>query len=143
MIRINNPADAAWIGGHAGVVYNPASDHCVARLGADGRLLGGVIFNAYLVSSMQGHFAASSEMWLSNDMLFVCFHYPFVQLGVSKLFGFTPECNTHALQFNARLGFKREAVLQDALPTGAMIVQGLYRDDCRWLKLRPRNLKVG
>jgi RimJ/RimL family protein N-acetyltransferase len=74
-------------------------------------------------------------------MIWVCFNYPFVQLGCSKLFGQVPASNRKALEFDLKLGFIEEARVKDVFPDGDLIVIAMKREDCRWLKLKPRSLK--
>lgn len=140
MITFNNPAHGATIAATAGAGFNPAVDTCISISNASG-LAGGVVYSNYTGVSLAMHVAGFTPSWISIDMLWVAFHYPFKQLGCSKIFGHVPEGNSKALEFDLKLGFKEEARIKDVFPSGDLILLAMRRDDCRWLKIRPRNLK--
>ena len=116
----------------SGTVYNPES-HVVISRDEDGKLLGGVIYQAYNKASIVIHVAGFVPRWLNRDLLWMAFHYPFEQLGVSKLFTQTPSNNHKALDFNTNLGFKDEARIEGVFPDADLIVRSMRREDCRWL----------
>lgn len=124
--------------------FNPECDRCITRV-ENGVLLGGVIYQNYTGrdGSIGIHVAAYQDRWINPDMLWITFHYPFVQLGCKKLFGQVPETNQKALDFDLRLGFRMVTFIEDVFPDGGLYVISMDRDDCRWLKLRPRTLKAG
>ncbi len=126
----------------AGCTFNPAVDKVIAVTSA-GKLLGGNIYQGYTGASIQLHMAGFEPSWATRDFLWVAFDYPFNQLGCRKVFGQVPETNTRALEIDLKLGFKIEARIDDVFPDGACILLSLAREDCRWLKLKPRGLKPG
>lgn len=142
MIVTGNHAYGQAISGRAGTTYNPAVDQCIARV-EDGVLLGGVTYQGYTGASIQMHMAGFRENWASRDFLWVAFDYPFNQLKCRKVFGQVPETNTRALEIDQKLGFKVIAKIADVFPDGACIVLALAREDCRWLKLKPRGFAAG
>jgi hypothetical protein len=139
MFRFDNSVDGMQIAARAGAVYNPACDRCVARI-EKGALYGGVIYQAYTGASMSIHMAGFRPNWCNRDMVWVAFHYPFVQLGVKKLFGQVGIHKPEILKIDIQLGFKIEAVIKDVYPEGDMALLSMYKDDCRWLKVTPRTI---
>lgn len=139
MFRFDNSVDGMQIAAKAGAIYNAAVDKCVARI-EKGQLYGGVIFCGYTGASMQMHMAGFRPNWSSRDMIWVAFHYPFVQLGVKKLFGQVGVHKPEVLKIDLQLGFKVEAIIKDVYPEGDMALLSMYKEDCRWLKLTPRSL---
>jgi RimJ/RimL family protein N-acetyltransferase len=137
MIEFGNVAHAERIASEAGISFNPVTDITIAR-SENGELLGGVIFKDYTGRSITIHVAAFNPRWINPDMLWITFHYPFEQLGVQKIFGQVCVKNSRALEFDRKLGFKEEAIIRDVYPDGDMILLGMYRDDCRFLKMQPR-----
>lgn len=135
-----DPVFGPHIARAAGLVFNRDADTVLCRLG-EGELLGGVIFTAYTGASIHMHVAGFQPGWINNDMLWAAFHYPFVQLGCKVVFGQVPETNSKALEFNKKLGFSEVVHIQDVFPDGGLILLSMRREDCRWLKLRPRHLK--
>lgn len=140
MIVFNNEEYGHLIAQASGTAFNPAVDACIARE-EDGVLLGGVIYQNYTGASIAMHVAGFDEHWVNIDMLWVCFHYPFVRLGCNKVFGQVPASNSKALEFDLKLGFKEVARIEDVFPDGDLIVVAMKREDCRWLRLKPRGLK--
>lgn len=139
-IVFNDHVHGYAIASASGTSFNPVVDICIGRVVGD-KLLGGVLFQNYTGSSIGIHVAGFADHWINRDMLWVCFHYPFVQLGCSKLFGQVPSTNSKALEFNLNLGFKEVARIEDVFPDGDLIVLTMQREKCRWLKLKPRGLK--
>jgi RimJ/RimL family protein N-acetyltransferase len=137
----NDLAHGQRVAAAVGAMYNPASDANIARV-RDGKLLGGIIYTDYTGEggSIQMHFAGFAPNWLTRDVLWAAFHYPFEQLGCAKVFGQVPETNSKALEIDRRLGFKIEAKIEGVFPDGACYVLALARADCRWLKLQPRGV---
>jgi RimJ/RimL family protein N-acetyltransferase len=110
------------------------------RLGHAGWVRGGVVYTQYTGASIMLHVAGRDEAWMTRDMLRVGFHYPFVQLGVKRLYGLLESANEPALNFDLRLGFRVAAVLPDMFASGAGLVVTMEREECRWLSMRPRTV---
>lgn len=125
-------AEAVHIG------YDPARMHCVARMRGD-RLLGGVIFEGYTGSSIELHVAGFDPRWITRDILWAIFAFPFLQLNCKKVIGRVAETNRRALELDLKLGFIEEARIRDAYPEGDLIILTMRRDECRWLNIVPRS----
>lgn len=123
----------------AGTYFNPDCDICIARV-EDGELLGGVVYTNFTGHSIGMHVAGFRDNWVNRDLLWVCFDYPFRQLGVSNIFGLVPASNSKALAFNQNLGFKIITTIPGVFDDGGMIVMMMAKQDCRWLRLKPRGL---
>lgn len=141
-IEFDNAEHGHRIAIAAGCFFNPACDRVIS-VTSQGKLLGGNIFTGYTGASIHTHTAGFVPGWASKDFLWVIFDYPFNQLGCKKVFGQAAETNTRALEINLKLGFKIVAKIDDVFPDGACVVLSLSREDCRWLKLKPRDLKPG
>lgn len=142
MIQFGNHDHAIQISKAARIHFNPACDVCISR-SHDDKLLGGVIFQQFTGASITIHVAAFDPHWINPDMLWITFHYPFEQLKVKKIFGQVPQDNSRALEFDRKLGFKVETIIRDVYPDGDMVLLSMYREDCRWLKLKPRSFVSG
>ena len=141
MIVFNNHQAAELIAKQASIAYNPTMDTCIARV-EHGELLGGVIFQMFNGVSAVIHVAASTKKWINRDMLWVTFHYPFVQLGLTKLIGMVKSTNIEALRFDSGLGFIEECRIKDAVPDGDMVIMTMTKHQCRYLRLRPNNYRL-
>lgn len=141
MIVFGNEDHGQAICEAAGATYNPVVDVCISRVTSESKLLGGMVFTAYTKASIGVHVSGFSPSWINSDLLWVGFHYPFVRLGCSKVLSQVPASNSKALEFNRKIGFSEEARIKDVFPDGDLIVFGMKRDACRWLKIKPRSLK--
>lgn len=143
VIVFNNKSHGRSIAKMAGCSFNPECDITISRVGDDGELLGGVIYQNFTHESIAMHVAGFRKDWVTRDLIWVCFHYPFVQLGVNRIFGQVPETNTKALEFDLWFGFKILTKIDGVFPDGGVIVLVLEKDDCRWLKYKPKTIKFG
>lgn len=137
MICFDNERHALAIGHASGASYQPGFDRCISHADAQGNVLGGVLYKDYTGVSCALHIAGFHPRWVNKDMLWVCFHYPFVQMKCETLFGQVRESNTKALEFDIKLGFSPTYRIKDVYPDGDMILLTMKRQDCRWLKLKP------
>jgi RimJ/RimL family protein N-acetyltransferase len=90
------------------------------------------------------HAAAFKPRWANRDLLWIAFHYPFVQLGYKKVFARVHVANTDALKLNLHLGFKEATRLTGVYPMierpddGDLVIMEMTREECRWLTIQPR-----
>jgi RimJ/RimL family protein N-acetyltransferase len=120
--------------------FDPSDVRCIARVGPDRELLGGMLVTDFTGASVALHVAGFTPTWLSRDLLWTVFHYVFVQLGCVKAFTQVEEANQKSILFCERLGFLVECRVRDVFPTGDLIVFGMYRNQCRWLDWQPRSI---
>ena len=102
----------------------------------DGELVAGVIYEGYNQHNVWMHVAAvPGRRWLNKEFLRYCFHYPFNELGCSRVSGYVEASNEDARRFDEHLGFKQEAVLRGAAADGGdVILYVMRREDCRFLE---------
>lgn len=105
-------------------------------------LLGGVVYENYTGrgGSIVMHMAGFHPRWISRDMLWVCFHYPFVQLDCNQVFGQARGSNLASRKIIKGLGYKYVMELDNVWPGDSMILYRMRRDECKYLNLKPRNL---
>lgn len=139
-IRINHEGDGQLIGDVATVVFNPFADVAVMRVTSGGNPMGGVIIASWTGygGSVCIHVGGFMPNWLSRNLLFVAFDYPFRQLGVKKIFAQMKATNMAAINFNRRLGFEPKYLIEGAYPGADMLVTELTPETCRYLSLQPR-----
>lgn len=133
MIHVDNVQHGYEIAQLAELHFNPLVHKVISRASADGNLLGGVVYSDHTGRSINMHVGANTPKWLDRKLLWMLFHYPFIQLGVEKIIGQVPAAKTDVLDFDLRIGFKVEARIKDVFPSGDLIVIGMYRPDCRWI----------
>lgn len=100
----------------------------------DGDLISGVVYNLYSGADIAMHVAGVGPNWLSRSYLRAAFTYPFVQLGCRRVSGFVPASNAAARRFDEHVGFQREGLMRHALPDDDIIVYGMLREECRWIR---------
>lgn len=97
-----------------------------------GRIRGVVGFDNYNGASIQMH-SAGEPGWITKDMLWAAFDYPFNVCKVNVILGLVPSGNEVALRFNSHLGFKTKLVLDGAHPDGSLVLMTMERGECRYL----------
>lgn len=138
VVEFNNIAHGHEIATTAGTSYNPISDIVIARV-RNGKLLGGCVFQNYTGYSIGMHTAGFVQRWINRDLLWICFHYPFVQLECEYIFGLVPAFNLKAVEFNRNIGFTEVARIDHVFHEGSMIVMRMHRDECRHLLPKKRS----
>jgi hypothetical protein len=133
-IRINEPGAGDWIMDQCEGVFRPGLDHSIATFEGE-EIQGGFVFCQYLGRSIAVHNGGSHPRWCSRDLLWMCFHYAFRQLGCGKLIAPTASDNYRALAINLRAGFYPETIVRDAFARGRhLIVLTMEAGGCRWLR---------
>lgn len=144
MIVFDNHSHAHLIALSSGAIFNPAADRCISRE-ENGLLLGGTLLSGYTGKggSISVHIAGFTPTWMTRDLIWVTFDYIFNQLGCAKLFGQVPASNQKALEFDLKMGYKVEHVIEGVFPDGDLYLVAMRREGCRWLKLKPRGIAAG
>lgn len=138
IVEFNNIAHGHAIAEASGTYYNPLCDIVISR-SVGGVLLGGSVYENYTGRSIAMHTAGFVPKWISRDLLWVSFHYPFIQLDCEYIFGQVPAHNLKALAFDLKLGFKEIVRIEGVFPEGDVIVMRMHRDECRYLAPRKRS----
>jgi RimJ/RimL family protein N-acetyltransferase len=126
----------------AGSHFNPECDVAISHVkvwDADTEeLLGGSIFQNFTHESIGMHVASWVPNWINRELLFTTFGYPFLQLGVERIFGQVPADNHEALRFDLNLGFKEIARIPKVFKGGVDdIIVCMEKKNCRFLR-RPQ-----
>jgi RimJ/RimL family protein N-acetyltransferase len=137
VVEFNNVAHGHKIAALADTYYNPLCDIVISRA-VKGKLLGGCLYQNYTGRSISIHIGSLTPRWISRDLLWLCFHYPYVQLGCEYIFGQVPAHNSKALAFDLKIGFKEIARIEGVFPEGDLVVVRMHRDECRYLMPRKR-----
>ena len=136
----NDPKLGATVARSANLFLGP-TDVTLCRV-TDGSLRGGFIYTRYSTESIFIHFAGYDERWINRDLLWLAFDYPFNQLGVKRIFAEMREDYGDVLAINEKAGFHRVARIEGVYPDNvASIISRLDREDCRFLAIKPRNIK--
>jgi RimJ/RimL family protein N-acetyltransferase len=142
MIVIGDLSFSEQISLACGKAFNPACDTSIVRV-EHGQLRGGIIFTDYTGHSITQHFAGFHPYWGNRDLIWAAFDYPFNQLQCARVFGQASSRNVKSLELIRKLGFKIVATIPDVFFDGDLQVFSMNRDECKWLKITPRDLKSG
>jgi RimJ/RimL family protein N-acetyltransferase len=140
MIELNNNEHGHMLAAQAQCQFH--NDVCFSR-SENGKLLGGVIYQDYTVRTVGMHMASFDPRWLNRDLLWLMWDYPFVKLGVDKVFGKIRASNLKMLALAQHLGSIEEVRIKDVFPDGDLVLVAMYREHCRWLDMKPRKLNEG
>ena len=125
---------ADWLCDKIGLIPTPML-MCIGNV-RDSKIVGVVGYDQYNGASVIMHAAGDSSNWLSRDMLWAVFDYPFNVLGAKMIIGLVPSANTDALKFNKHIGFRVRQWLYGAHPDGALVLMTMAKDECRYLEIR-------
>lgn len=143
-VTINVRDVGDWVMEQSGSYFDPEHMTAIGNLD-DGKVLGGAVYSNY--TGVNGSVlvnVAGKGNWMTRDLIYTAFAYPFNQLKVRKLMAMVASSNRKSLKFNTKMGFVPEAVIPEAMPDGDMFIMSMTRDQCRWLddKFRPKWMEV-
>jgi hypothetical protein len=140
MIEFNNIAHGYRIAAAIPRIFNPACDQVISHIDRNGELLGGIIYEGMISNCIFMHVGSFDKRWLTGDMAWVMFDYPFNQLELGMVCGTIPSSKRSLVDFVLRLGFKIECAITGAYRDGDLLIMAMRREECRWLKMRPKTL---
>jgi RimJ/RimL family protein N-acetyltransferase len=101
----------------------------------NGEIVAGVAYAEWNGVNVVCHIASDeSRQWLTRKYLWTIFDYPFNQLKVNRITVCVGEGNFDSRRFVTHLGFTLEHFLNGAHPTGDLLIYGMFRNQCRWLR---------
>lgn len=123
-----------WITGVLGMQFSPYATFIGQEI--DGEIKAVVAYDNIMDKSCLMHTAAIVPNWISKDLLWACFDYPFNKLGLRVILASVASTNEEALKLDRHLGFKDKAYIQDAHADGDLVILAMRREDCRWLDIK-------
>lgn len=98
-------------------------------------LVAGVAYANWNGPNVECHIASDgTKRWLTREFLWTIFDYPFNQIECKRITVCVGEGNAASRRFVEHLGFKLEAKLAGAHPTGDLLIFRLLKHECRWIK---------
>jgi L-amino acid N-acyltransferase YncA len=105
----------------------------------DAAVLAGVWYENYNGANMMMHVASDgTKNWMTREYLWYAFFYPFAECGCKRVTSLIAASNVESCAFVERIGFELEATLKEAAADGDMFVYRMFRQDCKWLRIRER-----
>lgn len=105
----------------------------------NGELVAGVAYGNWNGVNVECHIASDgTRRWMTREYLWAIFDYPFNRVGgtygAKRITVCVGEGNAASRRFVEHLGFKLEAKLAGAHPTGDLLIFRLLKHECRWIK---------
>lgn len=99
----------------------------------NGSVTAGVVFTDYTGANIVANIAANPGIYMRD---FICgvFRYAFIQLGCRRVTALCAAKNEKAHEFVEFLGFKREGYMRHGLEDDDIVLYGILKEDCSWLK---------
>lgn len=129
-------------------LYSFLNFHLGLRMSEDLRIIGQVkddslaavvAYNNFTGTCCQMHVVGGDTGWMTRDLLWYSFYYPFEFLKLKVVIGLVEATNEKALSLNVKLGFKETHRIADAYPSGDMVVMEMRKADAsKWLALGNR-----
>ena len=99
-----------------------------------GAIVAGVAYAEWNGRNVVCHIASDgSRRWATRAYLRTIFDYPFNQLAVERITCPVGEGNRESRRFVQHLGFTLETTLEQAHPTGDLLVYRMWKGDCKWI----------
>ena len=112
-------------------------DRCTAiGVTAAGQIIAGAVYHNYVkdYGNIEMTVASATPRWATRRVISTLLHYPFTQLGCGRVTATCREGNTHAVNFNLRLGFKKEGILRKGCGHEDMVIMGMLKEEAvKWL----------
>ena len=87
--------------------------HVAIGLESSGNLVAGVVYDKFNKRSIAMNIVGKGN-WATRDFIAAILKYPFLQLGVQRLFGFIDSTNTRSRRFAEHLGMSLVTVVEGA-----------------------------
>lgn len=106
---------------------------CIGNISPEHGILGVVGYDGFNGASIQMHSAGDGN-WVTRDLLFAAFDYPFNVCKAKVVVGYVSGKNAKAIKFNLHLGFSETFILADAHPEGELLIMSMRAENCRYLQ---------
>ena len=130
----NQPYLRGWITGVLGTRFSDYAMFIGQEI--DGEIKAVVAYDNILDNSCMMHTAAIVPNWISKDLLWAAFDYPFNILKVKVILASVASTNEEALKLDRHLGFVDKAYIEDAHLDGDLVILAMRRENCRWLDIK-------
>lgn len=103
----------------------------------NGDIIAGVVYDGYVKGARCSmHCSGIGKKWLSRKFLWMCFDFPFNQLGVKVIINPVDSINEASARFTEHCGFTQHASIKNGCGDSDLLIYTLHRDDCRWLGVK-------
>ena len=131
---IGDASHLQWAGRRVGISHYPQDARCLAVEGADGTRAV-VIYNDFTDVDCEMHIVSNGKKnFATRGMVFGFFALPFIKCGLSRVTTTIAQKNIAVQKRALDLGFRFEGVKMNGYADDNMVVMGMLRQDCHWIK---------
>ena len=112
--------------------YRPWDVYSTLAYISDNEIKAAVVYNDYSYTSISAHIRATL---LTKEFIFSIFDYPFRELQVQRVTLNVGKKNKKARKLAEDLGFRYEGCMRNAIKGDSLIIYGMLREECKWLKI--------
>jgi RimJ/RimL family protein N-acetyltransferase len=123
-----------WISGVLGTKFGKET-MCIGQE-IDGKVMAVIAYTNFQENSCCMHVASIVPNWISKNLLWAAFDYPFNSLKVKVILAVVASTNDEALKLDRHLGFVDKAYIEDAHMDGDLVILAMRRENCRWLDIK-------
>ena len=122
-------------------VFNKMNDRTWSPVGRiafgrvkDEQIQWGIVYERFTGMSVYAHIAIDNPASWTEESIRLCFHYPFIELGVYKILVDVSSGNKKSLKLAKGLGFQEESRIEGVYNDGDLVILSITLDQCKWLK---------
>lgn len=130
---VTGPEVGHWTANRVSGQYFEAGSQAIGLQKGD-QIIAGVIYEHFNGKSIVCHMAVEGQ--LTRGFLWTIFDYPFNQLKAEKIILPVASINLNSVKLVLNMGFREEARLLDAHPTGDLVFFTMKKTSCRFLGVR-------
>lgn len=131
---IGDASHLAWAGERVGVSHYPPDAKTLVVEGPDG-IRAVAIYNDFTDVDCEMHVVSNgAKNFATRGMIFGFFALPFLNCGLSRVTTTVAQRNVDVQKLALDLGFKFEGVKVNGYADDNMVIMGMTRDDCIWIK---------
>lgn len=128
----------AWAGKRVGVDNYPPDTKTLVVEGPDG-IRAVAIYNGFTDVDCEMHIVSNgNKNFASRGMIFGFFALPFLNCQLARVTTTVRQRNVDVQKLALNLGFRFEGVKVNGYADDNMVVMGMRREDCIWIKKGPR-----
>lgn len=118
---------------------NPAWHDDVQAIGVEdetGQLIAGVCYENFTLCDVNIHIASRPGIknWVTREGMVRVYQYPFILCKLRRITALLEASNHAARRMNTHMGFVVEGIKRNAYPNGDMLIMGMLKEDCRFIK---------
>lgn len=127
-----------WVREQIGLEWPWPGCHTIS-LWDDTEILAAVVYESFDRVSITCHIAGvHGSRWMTKQYLWTIFNYPFEQLKVARINVCVADSNAASKALVEHMGFQKEGQIRKGAPDGGdLIVYGMLREECRFLRMKP------